>query len=86
MIDMDTENNDADHVAVLIAQLRRNRNTITRRRTSLQQALDHQKHFIREAVEHLPPKKVARLTGLTEGRISQIRNELGSPISMFDLM
>ena len=31
------------------------------------------------------PKK-AQLSGLTEGRISQIRNEGGSPVSMFDLI
>ncbi|WP_293003304.1 hypothetical protein [Mycobacterium sp.] len=76
-----------DHVAVLTTQIRRNRATIIRRRNAVQQALDHQKHFIREALDQgMAPKRVARLSGLTEGRISQIRNEGGPPVSTFDLM
>lgn len=76
-----------DHLTVLTTQIRRNRATITRRRTSLRAALDHQKRFILEALdEGMAPKKVARLSGLTEGRISQIRNEGGPTAGMFDLM
>ncbi|CAN5732744.1 hypothetical protein BH09ACT8_BH09ACT8_58700 [soil metagenome] len=76
-----------DHVAVLTTQIRRNRATIIRRRNAVQQALEHQKHFIREALDQgMAPKRVARLSGLTEGRISQIRNEGGPPVTMFDLM
>ncbi|KZS57208.1 hypothetical protein A4G26_16240 [Mycobacterium kansasii] len=76
-----------DHLAALTTQLRRNRATITRRRTSLREALDRQKRFIREALDQgMPPRKIARLSGLTEGRISQIRNEGGPAVSMFDLI
>jgi hypothetical protein len=78
---------NGEHIATLTAQIRRNRATINRRRNSLQQAMEHQKRFIREALDQgMPPKKIARLSGLTEGRISQIRNEGGPPVSMFDLM
>ncbi|MGO9351945.1 MAG: hypothetical protein ACLP3C_14390 [Mycobacterium sp.] len=78
---------DGEHIATLTTQIRRNHATINRRRNSLQQAIEHQKRFIREALDRgMPPKKVARLSGLTEGRISQIRNEGGPPVSMFDLV
>ncbi|MEU9805598.1 hypothetical protein [Mycobacterium sp. NPDC050853] len=79
-------NSDDEHIDVLITGIRRNRATITRRRTSVKQAQDHQKVFIREALEMgVPPKRLARESGLTMGRISQIRNEGGRPVSMFDL-
>ena len=82
--DEDCQPND---LAALETQLRRTRATITRRRASLRQALRSQEHFIRDALhEGLPPKKVARLTGLTAGRISQIRSAGGETVSMFDLM
>lgn len=78
---------DAEHMNTLVTQLRRNRATITRRRASVHQALEHQKRFIREALDSgMPPKKVARNSGLTLGRISQIRNEGDPPVSMFDFM
>jgi hypothetical protein len=78
---------DAEHIANLITGMRRNRATINRRRASVKQAEEHQKHYIREALDMgTPPKRVARETGLTVARISQIRHELGRPVSMFDLM
>lgn len=78
MIANNTE--QAEYLAMLATQIRRNRATITRRRTSLRTALEHQKRFLREALdEGMPPKKVARISGLTEARISQIRNEGGPP-------
>jgi hypothetical protein len=78
---------DAQHIETLSTMMRRNRATITRRRSSLQQALEHQQRYIREALEMgMPPKQVARLTGYTEGRISQIRNQGGSKVSMFNLL
>ena len=67
--------------------MRRNRAAIQRRRVSLTDALEHQKHYIRQALDvGMPLKQVARNTGLTAGRISQIRHEGGEPVSMFDLM
>jgi hypothetical protein len=78
---------DSEHIANLITGMRRNRATINRRRASVKQAEEHQKHYIREALEvGMPPKQVARNTGLTVGRISQIRHELGRPVSVFDLI
>lgn len=79
-------NGDAEHVAILSTMIRRNRATIQRRLRSVDVAREHQKRYIREALDMaIPPKKVARLSGLTEARISQIRNEGGPPVSMFDL-
>lgn len=47
-----------EHLAVFTTQIRRNRATITRRRKSLREALDHQKRLIREALdEDMPPKR-----------------------------
>lgn len=80
-------NGDAEHIAVLTTMIRRNRATIHRRLRSVDVAREHQKRYIREALyTGMPPKKVARLSGLTQARISQIRNEGGPPVSMFDLM
>ncbi|MGV0476851.1 hypothetical protein PJN17_12430 [Mycobacterium kansasii] len=77
----------AEYLAMLITQIRRNRATITRRRTSVRDALEHQKRFLREALdEGVPPKKLARVSGLTEARISQIRHEGGPQLSTFDVM
>lgn len=77
---------DAQHVANLITGIRRNRATINRRRAAVTQAVEHQKRYIRELLEMgVPPKKVARESNLTLGRISQIRNEDGPSVSMFDM-
>lgn len=86
-IDEPEINSDAEHIAVLTTMIRRNRATIHRRVRSVDAAREHQKRYIREALDvGMPPKKVARLSGLTEARISQVRNEGGPPVSMFDLM
>ncbi|MGU3497732.1 hypothetical protein [Mycobacterium sp. C31M] len=78
---------DAEHIANLITGIRRNRATINRRRAAVTQAVEHQKHYIRELLSMgVPPKRAARESGLTLGRISQIRNEGGPSTSMFDFV
>lgn len=81
------EERAAEHIATLTTMLKRNRTTIARRRRSVTQALEHQKRYIREALDvGMQPKVVARHSGVTVGRVSQIRTEGGPPVSMFDLM